>query len=174
MNRRVGYGLAAVATILTLYYAIPIGVAIISLGEICAYSPSGTNVCASSSSSDDTIQLPSAVSSQLKTGKLCHEPGIRYAGTTAEGAKVCFTLSPDGSEWLEVGFKFVRASGCPNSTTGSAYYEGPEPLARPGRLRVHEFTATIRGSRASGMLGDAEVCGKKRFPWIARRVPHPS
>jgi hypothetical protein len=177
MNRRVGYGLAAVATALTFYYAIPIGVAIISLGEICPYSPSGTSLCATSSadtSSDDVIPLPASVSTQLKTGKLCHKTGIRYAGMTAEGAKVCFTLSPDGSEWLEIGFRFVRASGCANSTTGSSYYEGPEMLARPGRLEVHGFTATIRGSRASGMLGDSEACGTKRFPWIAGRVPRPS
>src|SRR6476660_4147125 len=25
------------------------------------------------------------------TGKLCKEPGVRYAGTTAEGVRVCFT-----------------------------------------------------------------------------------
>lgn len=174
MNRRVGYGVAAVATGFTFYYAIPIGVAIISLGEICPYSPSGTSFCADGPSSADTIQLPAAVSSQLKTGKLCHEPGIRYAGTTAEGAKVCFTLSHDQSRWVEIGFRFVRISGCANSTTGSTYYAGPELLARPGRLRVHEFTATIRGSRASGMLGDSEVCGAKRFAWIARRVPRRS
>lgn len=174
MNRRVGYGLAAVATILTLYYAIPIGVAIISLGEICPYSPAGTTLCASSSSPEATIPVPAPVSSQLKTGALCHKPGIRYSGTTGEGAKVCFTLTPDRGTWVEIGFRFVRASGCANSTTGSTYYEGPELLARPGRLKVQEFTATIRGSRASGLLGDSGVCGEKRFPWIARRVPRPS
>src|SRR5206468_6476467 len=33
MSRRVGYGLAAVATMLTLYYVIPLFLAIISVGD---------------------------------------------------------------------------------------------------------------------------------------------
>src|SRR5206468_199907 len=105
-----------------------------------------------------------------KAGELCKKPGIRYAGKTAEGAEVCFTLTPDGSKWVEIGFKFVRASGCPDSTTGRTHYEGREPLAGPGRLTTDGFTATIRRTRASGVLEDSEVCAGKRFKWSARRV----
>jgi hypothetical protein len=159
MNRRVGYGLAVVATMLTLYYVIPFFLAVISVGEICAYSPAGTGLCAQGSPTPQT------------SGPLCEEPGIRYSGRTNEGAEVCFTLTSDRSKWVEIGFTFVRASGCPDSTTaGRAHYEGPEPLAGPGRLTAPGFTATIRGSRASGVLEDSDVCPGKRFKWTARRL----
>jgi hypothetical protein len=173
MNRRLDYGLAAVATTLTLYYAIPLGLAIISLGEICAYSPAGTGLCTQSTAAP-TSSIPSAAttSPEPKPGKLCNQPGIRYAGKTAEGAEVCFTLTPDGSKWVEIGFNFVRASACPDSTTtGRTHYEGQEPLAGPGRLTAPGFRATIRGSRASGELEDSDVCPGKRFKWSAGRVP---
>lgn len=48
MNRRVRYGIGTAALIGALaagYYLAPIGMAIISLGEICLYSPAGTNLC---------------------------------------------------------------------------------------------------------------------------------
>lgn len=35
MNRRVGYALAVLASALTVYYAAPLFVAVIRLGEIC-------------------------------------------------------------------------------------------------------------------------------------------
>ena len=37
--------------------------------------------------------------SKHSTSKLRKEDGIRYAGTTAQGAEVCFTLTPDGREF---------------------------------------------------------------------------
>jgi hypothetical protein len=190
MNRPLGYGLAVVATTLTLYYGIPLFLAVISLGEICAYSPAGTGLCAEGSPTPQTsgslapITSPgsapgepgsvddSKTSPELNTAELCKEPGIRYAGRANEGAEVCFTLTSDRSSWIEIGFGFVRASGCPDSTTaGRAYYEGPEPLAGPGRLAAPGFRATIRGSRASGVLEDSVVCPGKRFKWSAGRVP---
>jgi hypothetical protein len=102
---------------------------------------------------------------------LCNRSGLRYAGTTAEGAEVCFTLTPDRSEWLEIGVSFVPASGCPNSATGTRHTGGPLPFSAPGRLTTNGFTATIRGEQASGELSDPEICGSKTFEWDARRVP---
>jgi Tol biopolymer transport system component len=109
-------------------------------------------------------------------GKLCKKPGIRFAGTTAQGAEVCFTLTPDRSKWVEIGFRFVRASRCPHTTgttytTGKTYYEGRDPLTRPGRITAPGFTATIHGARASGVLEDSETCKGKTFKWSARRAP---
>lgn len=179
MNRRVGYGLAGLATILTLYYVIPLFLAVISVGEICAYSPAGTGLCAEGPATPQTSGPgePGSVdgsktSPEPDTAELCKEPGIRYTGRTNEGAEVCFTLTSDRSKWVEIGFTFVRASGCPDSTTaGRAYYEGPEPLVGPGRLAAPGFRATIRGSRASGVLEDSVVCAGKRFRWSAGRAP---
>ena len=89
-----------------------------------------------------------------------------------EQGSVCFTLSSDRSDWVEIGFTFVPASGCPDSTTaGKEHYEGPQPLAAPGRLAAPGFRARISGSRAAGVLEDSEVCPGKRFKWSAGRVP---
>jgi hypothetical protein len=100
--------------------------------------------------------------------KLCKKPGIRYAGTTAEGSAVCFTLSSDRSKWLEIGFRFDPAN-CLG--TGEKYYVGPNPLISPGRITVTGFTATIRGARASGVLEESFACRGKTFKWTAHRVP---
>jgi hypothetical protein len=104
------------------------------------------------------------------TAALCMKPGIRYAGKTAEGAEVCFTLTRDRTMWAEIGFRFVRASGCPVQTTGKTYLEGPELLTRRGRISVPGFTASIGTVRASGTLEDLRICGKKTFKWSAREV----
>src|SRR5439155_13850346 len=104
--------------------------------------------------------------------ELCKKPGIRYAGTTAEGAEVCFTLTLDRSKWVEIGFRFVPASGCPHMTTGEKYDESGDLLTgRRGRITAPGFTATIRGARASGVLEESKICGGKTFKWSARRVP---
>ena len=53
MNRQVRYGigsLGAVVGLLAAYYALPLVLAVISLGEICAYSPLGTDFCGESTS----------------------------------------------------------------------------------------------------------------------------
>jgi hypothetical protein len=57
-------------------------------------------------------------------GLWCKKQGIRYAGRTPPGVDVCFTLSPDGSNWLEIGFRFLRGKGCPNPPAG-IYFPGP-------------------------------------------------
>lgn len=164
MNHPVGYSLAGIATAVTLYYAAPLFVAVISLGELCPYSPAGTNLCASS---DETAGVPPHVQA-LSQGTLCKQAGIRYAGVSSEGATVCFTLSPDRSEWREVGYRFLVASGCPGNASGRAYFEGPERLSDPTRLAVQGFRATIRGAQASGVLKDPSICGSKTFSWRAR------
>lgn len=175
MNRRVGYGLAVVASALTVYYAIPPFMAIISLGEICPYSPLGIAMCERSSSAPAS-SIPSLPPKalELDTAALCTKRGIRYAGATAEGAEVCFTLSPDRKTWLEIGFRFVRASGCRLKTgedaTGRTYLDGPEPLTGRDRLTASGFTARIHGARASGVLEDSTICRDKTFQWSAREV----
>ena len=181
MNRQVRYaiGIAMIVGPLAAYYAIPLFLAVISLGELCPYSPSGTSLCARSTTSAQTVELPPSAQTFLDEpieAKLCTKPGIRYAGTTAQGAEVCFTLTQDRSRWVEIGFRFDRASGCPHeagtdSATGKTYFEGPGTLTGPGRITVGGFTATIRGPQASGVLGDSEVCGSKTFEWNARRTP---
>ena len=173
--RQAGYGVAGVLGLLAAYYLAPFALAIISLGEICAYSPAGTSWCEDGTTvPNEAPRLPSTFPAPGE--KLCRKRGIRYAGTTAEGANVCFTLTPDRSKWVEIGFTFVRASGCPHkpgvtSTTGKVNMDGPEELTGPGRITASGFTARIRGSRASGVLEDAQICGRKRFKWNARRAP---
>jgi hypothetical protein len=126
--------------------------------------------------SSESSSLPPIPRPSSAVGKLCKKPGIRYAGTTAQGAEVCFTLTPDRSKWVEIGFRFVRASGCGHGTgttysTGKTYYEGPDALTGPGRISVPGFTGTIRSARASGVLEDSEICGSKTFRWSASRAP---
>ena len=104
------------------------------------------------------------------TAALCNKSGLRYAGTTAEGAEVCFTLSPDRREWLEIGVSFVAASRCPRSSTGTRRTNGPLPFTAPGRLAMDGFAATVRGDEASGVFSDEDICGRKTFKWTARRV----
>jgi hypothetical protein len=139
MNRKVRYGgigIGLVVVLLVAYYAIPVGLVIVSLGEICPYSPSGIDLCSRSAR-----------------------------------APVCFTLTRDRSKWVEIGFRFVRASRCPTTTgttTGQTYYQGREPIAAPGRIVARGFTATISGARASGVLTDPQVCGNRMFKWTAR------
>jgi hypothetical protein len=171
MNPRIGLGLAVVAAALTVYYAFPGFVAILSLGEICPYSPAGTRMCAESAPGEPGSADGSRTSPQPDTAELCKEEGIRYTGTTTEGAEVCFTLTSDRREWVEIGFSFVRASRCPGGATGRTYYEGQEPLTGTGRLTASGFTGTIQGGRASGSLEDSKVCGSKSFKWGAHRSP---
>jgi hypothetical protein len=107
----------------------------------------------------------------------CREPGgIRYAGTTAEGAKVCFTLTRDRSAWVEIGYAFIPESGCGDSAERTTYL-GPPPVPLDGAGRIDlliesgTFFATIQGAKASGTFSDGTICGSKRFEWHARRVP---
>ena len=98
----------------------------------------------------------------------CKKQGIRYAGRTPPGVDVCFTLSPDGSDWLEIGYRVVRARGCP-SRRASIYLPGPyEGGSGPARFITESFTARIRGARASGVIKDSLICRGKRFQWRAR------
>jgi hypothetical protein len=101
----------------------------------------------------------------------CKREGIRYAGTTSQGAEVCFTLTPNRRAWVEIGFRFVRASGCPNAATATAYTKGPVSLSGPGRIEIPgTFTASIRGDSASGVFQDSDICGRRNFSWSARRT----
>jgi hypothetical protein len=127
-------------------------------------------LCAKSIGADELDFVASPKAQEPDTAALCTEPGIRYAGKTAERAEVCFTLTRDRSMWAEIGFRFVRVSGCPDETTGKTYLEGPELLPRRRRISVPGFTATIHGARASGTLEDSRICGKKTFQWSAREV----
>jgi hypothetical protein len=104
--------------------------------------------------------------------KLCKLDGIRYAGTTAQGAEVCLTLSPDGSELIETGFSFVAASGCPDEAAGTVHSDYPGTVEPSGRVvNPDGLTATIRGATASGVFADSQICPGKTFKWSARRLP---
>jgi hypothetical protein len=125
------------------------------------------------------LSSPSASTSEPIAGHLCKKPGVRYAGKTAQGAKVCFTLTTDQSKWLEIAFTFVRASGCPHNAgdppfphvVGSTYMEGENELTATGQITAPNFTATIRDAGASGVLEDQSVCAGKTFKWSAHRAP---
>ena len=97
----------------------------------------------------------------------CKKPGIRFAGTTAPGVEVCFTLSPDARTWLEIGYRFVGTRGCPG-LRASVYVPGPHEGSGPARWISEAFTAKIHSARASGFIKDSVFCGGKRFEWSAR------
>jgi hypothetical protein len=98
----------------------------------------------------------------------CKKPGIRFAGTTAQGVQVCFTLSPDARTWLEIGYRFARTRGCPGPPA-SVYAPGPyEGGSDPARWISENFTARIHSARASGVIKDPVFCGGKRFEWSAQ------
>jgi hypothetical protein len=87
-RRRARNGMAVVGGLAGAYYATPLFLAIISLGEACPYSPLGTNLCAQSASSPtNSGQAPAPTSNTPVAAELCRKPGIRYAGTTAEGRR---------------------------------------------------------------------------------------
>jgi hypothetical protein len=169
MNRQVGYGIGASgAGLLLAYYALPLFLAIISLGEICPYSPLGTNLCGTSSSQSSPPIAPRTSPDPV----VCTEDGIRYSGTTAEGAAVCLTVSRDGRELVETGFSFVRASGCPNGAFGTVHSTVPATIDPSGYVENRDgLTATIRGDRASGVLESSGTCPGKKFKWTAHRAP---
>jgi hypothetical protein len=113
-----------------------------------------------------------ATTVELTPGSLCSEPGIRYAGSTAEGGEVCFTLTVDRLYLVEIGWEFVRASGCPERAIGTSYIGPPAiPLNDPGRIDFGGLTATMDGPNARGTLDDSAMCGTKTFKWSAREVP---
>lgn len=111
----------------------------------------------------------------------CNRDGIRYAGTTAQGAEVCFTLTPDRSAWVEIGFTFVQASNCQDMAEGTVVIPvSPTPLNGPGRIEIPalyapaSFTATIHSddvTKASGVFADSTICPGKKFKWNARLQP---
>jgi len=108
--------------------------------------------------------------SEPKGSALCKRAGVRYSGTTAQAAEVCFTLTPDGGTLIESGYGFVEASGCPDGLTGTDhnYYRGKVD-ASGGVRNSHGFVATIHGATASGTFEDPEICPGKKFAWRARR-----
>jgi hypothetical protein len=167
---------AAITGLLVVYYATPFALAIASLGEMCPYSPAGTRSCANHISSADYADATHArpgtpVPSDLdKDTRLCKKRGIRYKGETAQGAKVCFTLTANRASWLEIGFTFDRASKCPAHVTGRKQIEGPQRLSRPGLLTSAGFRATIHGAGAVGVFSEPEICGNRTFRWTARQT----
>ena len=165
MNRRVRYGigsLGAVVGLLAAYYALPLVLAVISLGEICAYSPLGTNFCGGSTGPPRVPTIREVVA--------CKEDGIRYVGTTPEGADVCFTVSSDGKQVIETGLVLVQAGACPNGAPGAVYSNSPAAVDPSGHVETDTgLSATIRGAEASGTFA-SEVCAGTTFKWTAHRV----
>jgi hypothetical protein len=180
MNRRVRYGLGTAAVVVALaasYYTLPIGISIISLGEICLYSPAGINLCPQDDT--NTVDVPetfdvteTGTSTSPVAEELCTMSGVRYAGTTREGAEVCFTLSGDGVDLLESGWSFVQASGCPDQAEGTTHSDYPGSVDASGHFENPDgFSGTVRGATASGVFEDATICPGKTFNWTARRAP---
>ena len=97
----------------------------------------------------------------------CKKAGIRYAGRSASGVAVCFTLIPDTRTWLEIGYLALRPKNCPGVNVG-AYFPQSFPGIAPGQLLSDFFTARIRGGRASGTIHDSSFCNGKRFAWTGR------
>ena len=149
----VAKGVAVVAALVAVYYALPFGVAIGSLGEVCPYSPAGLALCSTDTSTPD----------------LCDKPGIRFVGRTkraeADEAVVCFTLTPNRRAWVEIAYEIDCVAG----TIFSTQYKGPTPFNAPGQIALSGFTARIRGARAGGKIENSVCPGKKTFRWSAQR-----
>lgn len=102
---------------------------------------------------------------------VCTKDGIRYVGSTREGAKVCFTLTRDGRGLIESGWSFVQASGCPDEAEGHSYSTYPGDVDESGHFENPDgFTATVSGDTAAGVFEDTDICPGKKFAWTATRV----
>jgi hypothetical protein len=129
--------------------------------------PERREVLAASKAARGRVAVPT---SKPSASKLCKRNGIRYAGTTAQGAEVCFTLTPDGRALVESGFSFNRASGCPDEAEGTVYSDYPGSVGQSGRIENPDgLTATIRGAGASGVFADQTICKGKKFEFTAQR-----
>ena len=114
---------------------------------------------------------PDTMTTRSKSA-ICKLAGIRFLGSTAQNAEVCFTLAPDRKSLREVGFAFVPASGCPESATGTVRGKGEGgPSVTGDQVRSSGFTGTFRGDRAWGVVQDWDICKERTFAWQARRVP---
>lgn len=115
---------------------------------------------------------------------LCKKPGIHYKGKTEEGVKVCFTLSPDGTELIQSGWILSRTSGSdcsgipPGALPGSTTMLDNHPTRTSGQhFDTGVLSGTIRDatgallSTATGMLSDPINCPSKTFKWSAQRAP---
>jgi hypothetical protein len=96
--------------------------------------------------------------------EICEKPGIRYAGKTAQGSDVCFTLKAGGRRLVESGWSCpdlqggTVLSGYQGEVEASGHFDNPDGLS-----------GTIRGTRASGVLSDLENCTSTT--WTARHTP---
>ena len=119
----------------------------------------------------DPAPPPDTMPARSKSA-ICKQDGIRFLGSTAQNAEVCFTLAPDRKSLREVGFAFVPASGCPKRRPGPSMAEGEGgPSVTGDQVRSSGFTGTFRGDRAWGVLQDWDICKERTFAWQARRVP---
>ena len=142
---------------------------VVAIGAVVLFGAWAWNVDASASEAPST---GTNFASKPHASKLCKRAGIRYSGATAQGAEVCFTLTPDGRALVESGFSFVRASGCPHQAEGTTYSDYPGPVDRSGRINNPDgLTVTIRGASASGVFKDQTICKGKKFRFSARRQP---
>jgi hypothetical protein len=172
MSRRIGYGIGSLGAgigLLAAYYALPLVLAVISVGEICVYSPLRTSLCGDPTGGGPTS--PPSVPT-IHEVVACREDGIHYVGSTPEGAEVCLTVSPDGKELVEAGFSFVAASGCPNGALGGVHSNATTAVDPSGHVASSiGLTATIRGARAPGVIANSKICRGKKFKWSAQRDP---
>jgi hypothetical protein len=127
------------------------------------------------SRAETTTQVPPKIG-------LCKKPGIHYKGKSEEGVKVCFTLSPDGTELIQSGWIFVRrsGSGCSGIYPGrlrTAMLSNENTQTSGQHFDTGEFAGTIRDAKgsllsaATGEFSDPINCPGKTFKWSAQRVP---
>ena len=137
-----------------------------------------------------TAVLAGCGSSSSPSSELRHRPakpsctraGLRYVGTTDQHTTVCFTITANAKQLVEIGFEFPL--GC--SLDGSMQYEGALPALGPDRRIRQEvsvpvkgdvapsflFRGRVRGAAASGGLSSfGPYCDADKSTWTARRLP---
>jgi hypothetical protein len=122
---------------------------------------------------NETRRTPIPLDRRVRSSSnLCKRKGIRYAGMTAQGGEVCFTVTRNYKRLLEVGFAFVPANRCPEMATGTFYVSGEAgPTVSREEIRSSGFTGTFRGTEATGVLQDWDICKEQTCAWRARRLP---
>lgn len=113
---------------------------------------------------------------------ICKKPGIHYKGTTSEGVKVCFTLSPDGRKLIQDAWLFARnsASYCSGIHPGQldvSIVSNHSTRASGQHFDDGTFSGTIRHANGSllstttGEFTDGYDCPGRTFKWTAYRTP---
>jgi hypothetical protein len=95
-----------------------------------------------------TAVLAGCGSSSSPSSELRHRPakpsctraGLRYVGTTDQHTTVCFTITANAKQLVEIGFEFPL--GC--SLDGSMQYEGALPALAPTGASAKRFRSPLK------------------------------